>query len=67
MSYHQIFRYIKIICTSHSRVLCRAMWLRDSTNQVLSYIPFANEDNELKQLILGLIHMQAEFIVKVHS
>ncbi|CAJ0640569.1 1652_t:CDS:2 [Entrophospora sp. SA101] len=39
-----------------------AMWLRDSTNQVISYVPFANQDNELKQLILGLIYMQAEFI-----
>ncbi|CAH1766557.1 11059_t:CDS:2 [Entrophospora sp. SA101] len=41
-----------------------AMWLRDSTNQVISYVPFANQDNELKQLILGLIYMQAEFIVE---
>ena len=43
----------------------RAMWLRDSTNQIISYIPYAKDDEKLKKLILGVIYMQAEFIIKV--
>ncbi|KAJ2792968.1 hypothetical protein H4R20_006693, partial [Coemansia guatemalensis] len=38
----------------------RAQWIRDSTNQVLQYLPYAAEDQDLSQLILGLINMQAE-------
>ncbi|KAL1923886.1 uncharacterized protein VTP21DRAFT_6921 [Calcarisporiella thermophila] len=40
-----------------------AMWLRDSTNQVLPYIPYAPEDPALQRLILGVINMQAEQIL----
>eukprot|EP00658_Telonema_sp_P-2_P023021 TRINITY_DN19224_c0_g2_i4.p1 TRINITY_DN19224_c0_g2~~TRINITY_DN19224_c0_g2_i4.p1 ORF type:complete len:403 (-),score=42.12 TRINITY_DN19224_c0_g2_i4:11-1219(-) len=36
-----------------------AMWLRDSTNQVLPYIPFANQDAGLQELVCGLIRRQA--------
>jgi meiotically up-regulated gene 157 (Mug157) protein len=39
-----------------------AMWLRDSTAQVWPYLPFVNEDEQLKLLIRGLIFRQAELI-----
>lgn len=42
-----------------------AMWLRDSTNQIISYIPYAKCDDKLKNLILGVIYMQAELIISV--
>src|SRR5262249_2759630 len=35
-----------------------AMWLRDSTAQVTPYVPFAREDNKLKDLIAGVINRQ---------
>uniref|UniRef100_U9T1C3 Uncharacterized protein n=1 Tax=Rhizophagus irregularis (strain DAOM 181602 / DAOM 197198 / MUCL 43194) TaxID=747089 RepID=U9T1C3_RHIID len=38
-------------------------WLRDSTNQIISYIPYAKCDDKLKNLILGVIYMQAELII----
>ncbi|KAG9297479.1 hypothetical protein G9A89_020881 [Geosiphon pyriformis] len=41
-----------------------AMWLRDSTNQVLPYIRFARDDSKLKTMIRGVIYMQAECILK---
>ncbi|KAJ2488304.1 hypothetical protein IWW37_004922 [Coemansia sp. RSA 2050] len=37
-----------------------AQWIRDSTNQMLPYIPFTKVDNDLAKLVLGLINMQAE-------
>lgn len=36
-----------------------AMWLRDSTNQVWSYLSLLGHDLELKTLVVGLIHRQA--------
>jgi meiotically up-regulated gene 157 (Mug157) protein len=33
-----------------------ALWLRDSTNQVLPYIPFATKDPNLQNMIKGLIN-----------
>lgn len=35
-----------------------AQWLRDSTNQVLPYLPFLTQDSALKDLICGLINRQ---------
>lgn len=35
-----------------------AMWLRDSTEQVRHYIPFAKKDRELQRIIEGLIARQ---------
>lgn len=35
-----------------------AMWLRDSTNQVLPYLRFVQQDAALQQLVLGLIARQ---------
>lgn len=38
------------------------MWIRDSTNQILPYIPFATQDRRLQSLILGVINTQAEYL-----
>ncbi|KAI9601011.1 hypothetical protein H4Q26_000808 [Puccinia striiformis f. sp. tritici PST-130] len=35
-------------------------WLRDSTNQVNVYLPLIDSDKPLKQLILGVINLQAK-------
>lgn len=40
-----------------------AMWLRDSTNQVLPYIPYAPEDADLQVLLEGLIARQAKSVL----
>ena len=37
-----------------------AMWLRDSMNQVLPYIPFAKDDATLQGMLKGLIARQAQ-------
>jgi hypothetical protein len=39
-----------------------AMWLRDSSAQVWPYLPLINSDNNLKQLIKGLIYRQTALI-----
>ncbi len=41
-----------------------AMWLRDSTAQVWPYLPLCKEDEELKQLIKGVINRQVKCILK---
>lgn len=38
------------------------MWIRDSTNQILPYLPFASQDDRLKALILGVLKTQAEYL-----
>eukprot|EP00743_Colponemidia_sp_Colp-15_P006517 GILK01007019.1.p1 GENE.GILK01007019.1~~GILK01007019.1.p1 ORF type:complete len:482 (-),score=59.72 GILK01007019.1:101-1546(-) len=35
-----------------------AMWLRDSTNQVLPYLPFMKQDPSLRNMICGVINRQ---------
>lgn len=40
-----------------------AMWLRDSSAQVWPYLPLANSDANLKQMIAGLINRQTESII----
>jgi meiotically up-regulated gene 157 (Mug157) protein len=40
-----------------------AMWLRDSSAQVLSYHPLLAKDRKLQRLFQGLIHRQAECIL----
>jgi len=40
----------------------QALWLRDSTNQVLPYVPYAATDPALKILLQGLISRQARSI-----
>jgi uncharacterized protein len=40
-----------------------ALWLRDSTNQILPYVPYASEDPALVTLIEGLINRQANSVL----
>ncbi len=40
-----------------------AMWLRDSSAQVWPYLPLTNEDNQLKQMIAGVINRQTKCII----
>ncbi|MFD1136365.1 glycoside hydrolase family 125 protein [Paenibacillus urinalis] len=39
-----------------------ASWLRDSVEQVIHYVPFAKEDNDLRRIISGLIKKHVEYI-----
>ncbi|MGI1690679.1 glycoside hydrolase family 125 protein [Thermoanaerobacter uzonensis] len=39
-----------------------AMWLRDSTGQIKSYLKFANEIHEIKEIIMGVIKRQIMYI-----
>jgi uncharacterized protein len=39
-----------------------AMWLRDSTAQVMPYAPLAADDDDVRRLVRGLIHTQARYI-----
>lgn len=41
-----------------------AMWLRDSSAQVYPYLSFVKQDNDLKQLIAGVINRQTQCILK---
>lgn len=41
-----------------------AMWLRDSSAQVWPYLPLCKEDEQLKQLIKGVINRQTKCILK---
>lgn len=40
-----------------------AMWLRDSTNQVLPYVPFASQDENLTHFLHGLVLRQLRSVV----
>jgi meiotically up-regulated gene 157 (Mug157) protein len=40
-----------------------ALWLRDSANQVIPYVPYASEDSDLSAMITGLINRQAKSIL----
>lgn len=40
-----------------------AMWLRDSTAQVWPYLPLITKDEQLKQLIAGVVNRQTECIL----
>jgi len=40
-----------------------AMWLRDSTNQLLPYVPLARRDPALKRMICGAIRRQARLVL----
>jgi meiotically up-regulated gene 157 (Mug157) protein len=40
-----------------------AMWLRDSSAQVWPYLPLANKDKGLKQLLAGVIHRQTQCVL----
>ena len=41
-----------------------AMWLRDSTAQVWPYLKFVEQDENLKQLVAGLINKQTQCVLK---
>lgn len=38
------------------------MWIRDSSNQIAPYIQFVNQDQQLKDLVFGVIQVQASFL-----
>ena len=40
-----------------------AMWLRDSTNQVLPYLPFASSDQRLRKMLAGVLRQQTLFVL----
>jgi meiotically up-regulated gene 157 (Mug157) protein len=40
-----------------------AMWLRDSTNQVWPYVPYASRCGKLRAMLRGLIHRQARCVL----
>ena len=40
-----------------------AMWLRDSSAQVWPYLTLVNSDNDLKQMIAGVINRQTQCII----
>src|SRR5258706_4437680 len=40
-----------------------AMWLRDSTAQVMPYVPLAARDDDVRRLVRGLVQRQAGFII----
>ncbi|TXK37666.1 glycoside hydrolase family 125 protein [Pontibacter qinzhouensis] len=40
-----------------------AMWLRDSTAQVWPYLPLANEDKQLQDMLAGVINRQVKCIL----
>lgn len=39
-----------------------AMWLRDSSAQVMPYVPLAAVDADVRELVRGVIHRQAKYI-----
>jgi hypothetical protein len=40
-----------------------AMWLRDSTNQVFPYLPYAKQDPTLQKMLLGVVFRQAKSVL----
>ena len=40
-----------------------AMWLRDSSAQVWPYLPLMNQDNQLREMIAGVINRQTQCIL----
>ncbi|KAG0996339.1 hypothetical protein G6F28_003948 [Rhizopus arrhizus] len=39
-----------------------AMWIRDSSNQIAPYIRFIKKDTKLKDLVFGVIQVQASYL-----
>ncbi|OBZ82647.1 hypothetical protein A0J61_09302 [Choanephora cucurbitarum] len=39
-----------------------AMWIRDSTNQISPYLRFINQDKGLKDLVFGVLQVQASYL-----
>jgi hypothetical protein len=40
-----------------------AMWLRDSTNQILPYVPFVSQDATLSKMICGIVNRQLRSVL----
>ena len=40
-----------------------AMWLRDSTNQVMPYVSMVTDDTSLRTLLMGVIHRQVQCVL----
>ena len=40
-----------------------AMWLRDSSAQIFPYVPYINDDADLKKLVQGVINRHARFVI----
>lgn len=38
------------------------MWIRDSANQIAPYLRFINEDEKLRDLVFGVIQVQASYL-----
>src|SRR5260221_11547767 len=38
-----------------------AMWLRDSTAQVMPYVPLAASDDDVRRLVRGVVQRQADY------
>lgn len=41
----------------------KAMWLRDSTNQIYPYLPYVSKDANLQKLVQGLVRRQVKSIL----
>lgn len=39
-----------------------AMWIRDSTNQIAPYLRFIKQDERLRDLVFGVLQVQASFL-----
>jgi meiotically up-regulated gene 157 (Mug157) protein len=63
--YNTLDTTVKILSDNSSYVFTgdiSAMWLRDSSAQVIHYMQFINEDEDVKKLIKGLIKRQLFYI-----
>lgn len=63
--YNTLDTTVKILSDNSSYVFTgdiSAMWLRDSSAQVIHYMQFINEDEDVKNLIKGLIKRQLFYI-----
>ncbi|KAI9476095.1 MAG: hypothetical protein EXX96DRAFT_486610 [Benjaminiella poitrasii] len=39
-----------------------AMWIRDSTNQITPYLRFVSQDEQLRDLVFGVLQVQANYL-----
>ncbi len=53
-----VYEYYYFVTTASVTGDITAMWLRDSTNQVLPYVRFITKDDSLKHMIQGVINRQ---------
>lgn len=48
--------------TNSMQIQVPAMWIRDSTNQITPYLRFVHQDQQLKDLVFGVIQVQASYL-----